>query len=44
MCMESRGIAKQGAVTHTTALRGAIKDEPAARAEFMRLVDRNIHV
>lgn len=44
MCMESRGVSKQGAVTHTVALRGAIKIEPAARAEFMALVDRNIRV
>jgi GTP cyclohydrolase I len=44
MCMESRGIAKPGAVTHTTALRGVIKHEPASRAEFMKLVDRNIQV
>ena len=44
MCMESRGVAKAGAVTHTTALRGAIKREASARAEFMQLVDRNIRV
>lgn len=44
MCMESRGIAKPGAVTHTTALRGVIKDQASARAEFMQLVDRNIRV
>lgn len=44
MCMESRGVCKRGAVTHTTALRGAIKHEAPARAEFMALVDRNIHV
>lgn len=44
LCMESRGVAIQGAVTHTTALRGAIKNEASARAEFMALVDRNIRV
>lgn len=44
MCMESRGIAKPGTVTHTTALRGAIKSEASARAEFMQLVDRDIRV
>lgn len=44
MCMESRGISKPGAVTHTTALRGVIKNQTAARAEFMALVDRNIQV
>ena len=35
MCMESRGICQQGHHTVTSALRGAIKDEPAARAEFL---------
>lgn len=37
MCMESRGICQQGHHTITSALRGAIKDEPAARAEFMSI-------
>lgn len=37
MCMESRGICQQGHHTVTTALRGAIKDEPQTRAEFLRL-------
>ena len=44
MCMESRGIAKPGTVTHTTSLRGAIRTEPSARSEFMALVDRNVRV
>lgn len=44
LCMEARGVAKPGAVTHTTALRGVIKEQAAARAEFMQLVDRNIQV
>lgn len=35
MCMESRGISKQGHYTVTTALRGAFKDKPETRAEFM---------
>jgi len=35
MCMESRGICQQGHHTITIALRGAMKDQPAARAEFM---------
>lgn len=35
MCMESRGISKQGAVTITSALRGVFKDEATTRAEFM---------
>lgn len=37
MCMESRGIGQQGHHTVTTALRGAMKDEPETRAEFMEL-------
>jgi GTP cyclohydrolase I len=37
LCMESRGICQQGHHTITSALRGAIKDQPAARAEFMAL-------
>ena len=37
MCMESRGICQQGHHTVTTALRGAMKDEPDTRAEFLRL-------
>lgn len=35
MCMESRGICQQGHHTVTSALRGAMKDQPAARAEFL---------
>jgi len=38
MCMESRGIGKQGSSTITTALRGAMRDEKATRAEFLRAV------
>jgi len=36
-CMCSRGVNKQGSFTTTSALRGAIKDKPAARAEFLML-------
>lgn len=36
-CMCSRGVNKQGSTTVTSALRGAIKDKPEARAEFMSL-------
>ncbi len=36
-CMCSRGVGKQGSTTITSALRGAIKDKPAARAEFLAL-------
>lgn len=38
MCMEARGIERQGSVTMTSALRGCVKDEPDCRAEFMALV------
>lgn len=37
MCMESRGLCQQGHHTITSALRGAIKDEPQVRAEFLQL-------
>lgn len=38
MCMESRGICKAGTVTTTTALYGALRDEPETRSEFLSLV------
>jgi GTP cyclohydrolase I len=37
MCMESRGINQQGHHTITSALRGAMRDDPTARAEFLEL-------
>lgn len=39
-CMCSRGVNKQGSTTVTSALRGAIKDKPEARAEFLRLAGK----
>lgn len=39
MCMESRGICQQGHHTVTCALRGALKEQPEARAEFMSLAN-----
>lgn len=36
-CMCSRGVNKQGSFTTTSALRGAIKNGKAARAEFLAL-------
>lgn len=38
MCMESRGIQRQGASTVTSAMRGVLRDSPAARAELMSLI------
>lgn len=37
LCMESRGINRQGIHTHTTVLRGAMRTDAATRAEFLRL-------
>tara|TARA_Y100000310_G_scaffold340952_1_gene438479 strand:- start:829 stop:1746 length:918 start_codon:yes stop_codon:yes gene_type:complete len=37
MCMESRGICQQGHHTITSALRGAMKEQPETRSEFMLL-------
>lgn len=37
LCVESRGVQHRNSDTITTALRGAIRDEPAARAEFLAL-------
>lgn len=36
-CMSLRGVRKAGARMVTSVLRGAIKDDPAARAEFLAL-------
>lgn len=40
-CMESRGVERSGSVTITSALRGAILNEPSCRAEFMSLAKRD---
>jgi GTP cyclohydrolase I len=39
LCMESRGVQRQGTITTTSALRGCVKSEPDCRAEFMALVN-----
>lgn len=39
LCMEMRGIKKTGSITYTSALRGAIKDRPETRSEFLRFVE-----
>ena len=37
LCVESRGVKHRGCTTTTSALRGAIKNEPDCRAEFIAL-------
>lgn len=37
-CMCSRGVKKQNSTTITSALRGAIKEQPQTRAEFLALL------
>lgn len=39
LCMESRGICQQGHHTITSALRGVLKSDEKARAEFMSLAN-----
>lgn len=39
LCMEMRGVKKPGAVTTTSCLYGAFKDEPSCRAEFLSLAN-----
>jgi GTP cyclohydrolase I len=38
LCMSLRGVQKPGALTVTSALRGAVRDDPRTRAEFLSLV------
>ena len=38
MCMESRGVQRTGSSTITSSLRGFMRDDAKARAEFMALV------
>ncbi len=37
LCMSIRGVEAPGATTVTTAVRGAVRDDPSTRAEFTRL-------
>jgi GTP cyclohydrolase I len=37
LCMMMRGVEKQGSLTVTSALRGAFRDDPRTREEFLRL-------
>jgi GTP cyclohydrolase I len=38
MCMESRGVQRQGSSTITSAMRGALLDNASTRQEFMGLI------
>jgi GTP cyclohydrolase I len=40
-CMEMRGIKKKGAITTTSCLYGAFKDEGPCRSEFLSLANSN---
>ena len=40
LCMSMRGAQKPGALTVTSALRGAVRDDPRTRGEFLSLVGR----
>lgn len=40
LCMSMRGVRKAGASTVTSAVRGLFRDNPASRAEAMRLIDK----
>ena len=37
LCMSLRGVQKAGATTVTSALRGAVRDDPRTRQEFLDL-------
>ena len=37
LCMMMRGVEKQNSKTITSALRGAFRDDPKTRDEFLRL-------
>jgi len=38
LCMKWRGVREPAAITTTSALRGAFRDNAATRSEFLRLV------
>ena len=40
LCMQMRGVEKQGCVTTTSAFTGAFLDNPKTRKELMNLIDR----
>jgi GTP cyclohydrolase I len=41
LCMKMRGIQKPNGVMVTSAVRGSFKDDPAARAEVMSLINNH---
>ncbi len=41
MCMEMRGIEMPGTQTTTSSLRGCFQNNPATRAEFLQLIQKN---
>jgi GTP cyclohydrolase I len=40
MCMTIRGVRAEGAKTVTSALHGALRNDPRTRAEFLALTGR----
>lgn len=40
MCMQMRGVEKAHAETSTSVLRGAFRDEPSTRTEFLHLIGK----
>jgi len=42
-CMSLRGAAKPGTRTVTSALHGAVRDDPRTRQEFLALTGRTHH-
>ena len=40
LCMQMRGVEKQGCVTTTSAFTGAFLEDPKTRKELMNLIDR----
>jgi GTP cyclohydrolase IA len=41
LCMQMRGVEKQGCVTTTSSFTGAFLDDPKTRKEFISLIDRS---
>ena len=43
LCMMMRGVQKQNSETITSALRGAFREDPKTRDEFLRLAHNTGH-